>query len=70
MRASDNKFTGWQKILGWNCYLENGKIVQVLDEDYNRHFLWEPVDGGYNAIPRCSVSRFYQGLKRGTVIIS
>ena len=69
MKASDERFTGWRKVAGYECYIENGQIVRVLDEDCNCRFLWKPANNGLDAIPRCSIQRFYQGLKRGTVVI-
>ena len=69
MKASDERFTGWSKLAGYYCYLENGQIVRLMDRWHQPLSLWKPVDGGLNAIPKCSVSRFYQGLKRGTVVV-
>lgn len=69
MKASDKHFTGWRQVKGYYCYIENGQIVRILDEKSVSRFLWKPANGGLDAIPRCSIPRFYQGLKRGTVVI-
>ena len=65
----NNAFTGWKTICGYDCYLEDGYIVRLLDMNHELRFLWKPSGNGLDAIPRCSVSRFRNGLKTGNVVI-
>lgn len=60
----------WRAVCGYDCMMNNrGEILYLLDEHHERKYLWKPANGGLDAIPYCTVSRFRQGIKRGSVVI-